>query len=496
MVVVISLLIYIASSQTTQTTVGYIGDICYNSSNCIVQESGCADAQDNSGFKRCSCFAGFYPYGSNRGDKTSYKCGSVIHPGDPRCQLCQGVCVNNGSSVFCQCPLSRTGDNCEIIHLNVSCTTTDMRICYSPHQDVNFQNGWVMFAENYENDPNCKGNVSNGIAWCQQGYEQLEISLNTSNYCGTIVTKDAVSERYSMTIYIDQFNSFGEENTNANPYSFNLYCSFVAFENQVFSGVGVDSSNAGNSGTEVFPNVTLFVVDAYDRLIPAGEILNAGDLVRFIIALVLDGNYGSLEVVRCTASTSPIMPDSTAQTRALMNNGCPVPSDSTANSWYWTVLSFNNNALQLQSGFVPIFNLPGSTSVYLHCELKVCLVGDNSCPLLNQTYCSSQNLMKRSIAEVSIMRHKRDATNVDIQTSLKVQDPISTSSPSASFSTSSDNSAWTVFLTIFIIIAVILIAITAVVALRIKRYQSNCDANQLRPQLFTLPRITRTHERF
>lgn len=56
---------------------------------------------------------------------------------------------------------------------------------------------------------------------------------------------------------------------------------------------------------------------------------------------------------------------------------------------------------------------------------------------------------------------------------------------------------FTALLVILAIIALVLIAVMVVVVMRVNRKQKTVpDSGKPRPQLFALPRIARTHERF
>jgi len=59
---------------------------------------------------------------------------------------------------------------------------------------------------------------------------------------------------------------------------------------------------------------------------------------------------------------------------------CPVTLESPA-SWYWNAVEGASTGLYvIQSGIVPAFKLYSSNVVYLHCNLELCLVGEE-CPL-------------------------------------------------------------------------------------------------------------------
>lgn len=298
-------------------------------------------------------------------------------------------------------------------------------------------------------------------------------------------------------IEITKFDEYDNVVNNAMPIAFNVYCSFTAYQDQTFQGIGVGRVNGNDRGTQVNPNITFKVTDSFNRAIGNGVVLRVGDFVRFVISLVLDGNYESLQVLRATASSSPVMPDSTAETRALMTGGCPVPGEVTGDSWYWSTQKADK-LLTVQSGAVPIFKMASSNNVFIHCALKLCMTGDNSCPNYDKTTCESKARRKR-VADAEIVEHhgkrrKRAATNVNVQTGLRVEDP--NSSPQTD-PLSVGSPGFIALLVILGVIAAVLIVVTIIVAVKTRRRKSMNDPNyQPRPQLFALPRISRTHERF
>jgi len=57
---------------------------------------------------------------------------------------------------------------------------------------------------------------------------------------------------------------------------------------------------------------------------------------------------------------------------------CPVSRNS---QWYWTPVDpAPQDLFVVQTGLVPAFKLYSSNVVYLHCNLRLCLVGEK-CPL-------------------------------------------------------------------------------------------------------------------
>ena len=62
-------------------------------------------------------------------------------------------------------------------------------------------------------------------------------------------------------------------------------------------------------------------------------------------------------------------------------DSCPVTSRSRS-SWYWTEdPEATSDLYVVQTDFVPAFQLYSSNIVYLHCNLQLCLVGEQTCEL-------------------------------------------------------------------------------------------------------------------
>lgn len=494
----------------------YLNSMCNqtNSSSCsLIPNSNCVNAGDNSGEFRCRCQYLYYPYSYTPTVQQSYRCGlelsTAVNSACAQCEQNGGKCVANTTTsptIFCQCPVSFSGTNCQIIHVNVTCTGYDMRVCYFPHSNVNFSDGWTMFASGQMSLEACVGSPGN-TTWCPAGFEELELSLNKTDYktCGTQLTYGSQNMEFSNQMIVAQFNNAGNQLMNVTPYVFNVFCSFINYEDQNFNGVGVGSANGNDDGLQVNPTVMIQVDDEFGP-IPQGSNLDVGDDIKLLLYLTLDGVYGNMQVLDVTASTSPIMPDSEAQTRVLMTKGCPLPGDSTASSFYWTPTQISNSSLLLESLFFNVFELSSSNQVFFHGIIKVCLLGDNSCVIYNQTYCDSianSLLTKRDLSNQFnrlIRRTKRaTTTQVNVQTGIQIGgSPNSSPSPNGSVALGL-SSPGVIFLIVFLaIISIILIASVVFAIIMTIGRQSKNPVNRYdsRPQLFAIPKISRTHERF
>src|SRR6218665_3625668 len=80
-----------------------------------------------------------------------------------------------------------------IMTVNVSCSMAAMRICYSPHPNVDFANGWEMFTSAHQRTPQCGSTTVNQTnPTCHEGNQELVLSLNQSDLviCGTTSIDD------------------------------------------------------------------------------------------------------------------------------------------------------------------------------------------------------------------------------------------------------------------------------------------------------------------
>jgi hypothetical protein len=239
-------------SVTEAPILTYLGDLCMNSTSCtaLVPNSECKDSGDNAGTSRCRCSANYYAFNDlGDGKKEGIKCGKVLTTAiNKNCQACEdneGTCVEDVSKtngVVCECAISRSGDNCEIIHVNVSCSMAAMKICYSPHVNVDFADGWRMYTGAHQRTPQCHSTTVNKTSvTCQDGNQELILSLNETDLgtCGTTYIEDAHNKRYMNKIEVVKFDIYDNIVDNATGIFFNVYCSFTAYQDQTFQGLGV-----------------------------------------------------------------------------------------------------------------------------------------------------------------------------------------------------------------------------------------------------------------
>lgn len=67
----------------------------------------------------------------------------------------------------------------------------------------------------------------------------------------------------------------------------------------------------------------------------------------------------------------------------LISESCA--ASATYNQWYWTQQNVGDSSVYtIQTGQVQAFRLSTSTTVYVHCTVKLCLVDDSSCKLYKQ----------------------------------------------------------------------------------------------------------------
>ena len=68
-----------------------------------------------------------------------------------------------------------------------------------------------------------------------------------------------------------------------------------------------------------------------------------------------------------------------------IKTSCPIKSEKTHASWYWSVTENTEAAYKLSTKPIPMFKLSSTEVVYLHCAIKLCVAGfENQCPLLTE----------------------------------------------------------------------------------------------------------------
>ena len=77
--------------------------------------------------------------------------------------------------------------------VNVSCSgpQLEMKVCYYPHPNVNFSDGWVMSTEENFDRPECTGKTvainSSETRWCSRDMQALTLNMTTeerNSKCG------------------------------------------------------------------------------------------------------------------------------------------------------------------------------------------------------------------------------------------------------------------------------------------------------------------------
>lgn len=67
----------------------------------------------------------------------------------------------------------------------------------------------------------------------------------------------------------------------------------------------------------------------------------------------------------------------------LISDSCP--ASAAYSQWYWTQQNVGDpNVYTIETSQVQAFRLSTSTTVYVHCSVKLCLVDDSSCKLYKQ----------------------------------------------------------------------------------------------------------------
>jgi len=261
-----------------------------------------------------------------------------------------------------------------------------------------------------------------------------------------------------------------------------------------------------------------------DALVQDGVSLRVGDKIYFEVKMIIDGNYRSSSVIRCTASTSPTIPDSMAETRPIISNGCTEPNIPP--EWYMTrITSTNASIFTIRTGRIPLFKLPSSNVIFFHFTLQLCSVNEERCALMNKTSCDARNATgarrRRAVSDLDPKsddnldlsfltdqsedviqgragRSRRDVSETQLSTRINVasnSDPEAMGYSSGALAVGS--TGFIIVIAIAVIVAIVLaIAIVSMAVALTRKSNSGTEQIPHQPQLFALPRIQRTHSRF
>lgn len=453
---------------------------------------------------RCQCASGYQSYGGMIGAVDTF-CGKTLTSAtQSQCRLCEtngGTCyqpstndTTNPNPVDCMCPISKSGTNCEIANVNVTCDgpTLQMKICYDAHPNVNFSNGWIMAANNFASVPACQGfNVTDAAtataSSCQVGYEALVLDLSPAGLakCGTLVTLSTDTKTYVNTIVVTN-------GPDTPPIVFETYCTYRSYDAETFAGLGIYLNNGNSNGQVVNPDISLDILDQFGSKLQSGVLLQLNDPIQFKVSLNLTGSYSSMAVQWCSASTSSYLPNSHASTIPLINNGCPLANiPGGQQNWYWTALaSPPASQYVIESGLIKAFKLGSSNTVYLHCTLQLCLSGDTSCQLSTKATCAAKGLRRKRSATVGALvsfdglfsRQRRAAADsYEVVNSFEIVD------------TSMAGATVALIVIVVLVIVVLVVFGGAVAWLRMKRQRKQYN---IRPEMFAMPRLQEPYNRF
>ncbi|KAK2166985.1 hypothetical protein NP493_1292g00026 [Ridgeia piscesae] len=347
-------------------------------SRCDTPNSECRPDGDNTGQSRCQCIVGHVRISPGETEA----CVNIITTAqNATCRPCEtndGVCysVTGVEKAGCVCPTSRSGPDCSYIHVNVSCdvNTFTMRICYDPHEGVNFTAGSLLYAFGKGRDLACTGwtvsDPDDGL--CQAGHVRLDLPLDSTkrDRCGTKrLMADPTTLKYETRLVVQRRSVAG-----ADDIVFKTFCSFRTHADISFRGVGVVGLAGNDRGEHKNPRMTLTALTQIGEEIPQGVALRLGDGLRFRIQLLDDGTYTAARVEACTASSSASMPDWRAVSVPLVIRSCPAAGQDVitlTNQWRPSLGQGN----VLRTGIVRMFSLGTGHAVFIHCTVKLCLTG-------------------------------------------------------------------------------------------------------------------------
>ncbi|ESN90659.1 hypothetical protein HELRODRAFT_166363 [Helobdella robusta] len=422
--------------------------VCLGDENCTtVANSYCAPSKFNEDAKRCACKTGFSDWNTNG----IYTCELIAQPNDPACKECtenEGICILVAGAAKCQCPASKSGDKCENTQGYLANNTNAQSLpTAAPPSVTNSTSSPV--APQEDNDVI---DVKNG---CPAGFYTLNLTLaiNQTDHCGTVVKSD-----------------------------------FQRFATGEYAGIGVVQPNGNDRGVQVTANLKMEILNAFGQPLSGDAVVVIGDQLKFKVTLVKDENYKLAQVRRCYASSSFMLTDSFAEIRSLMSNGCPLSTEATKDSWYWTSSS-DDNTYNLTTGLVTMFKMITSENVYLYCNIRLCLGGyEDACPTLTKENCTTAR-RKRAVG-TQLTRFKRAASlsptaSSTVGSGIRVVDPGGIGQMSGTMTT--------IFAVVFSVLVAAVVVAVVVGALIMTRRKKNTGQH---PERFAQPRVRTGNTKF
>ncbi|CAD5124022.1 DgyrCDS12325 [Dimorphilus gyrociliatus] len=367
-----------------------IGEHCLKETRrCLKKHSSCTDSSD--GLHKCMCDQNTLHVRKNGEEYCAQMITTFL---DVNCFICEnneGKCYDINDDLLkdgCLCPASRSGENCEIIHVDVKCwvDTMTMNVCYFQHDGINLSTSSRIYTNNHGEDIKCQGRPNE--KYCKyKGAYLLQLPLK-EDHCGMRKIMMTDSIKYSSKIYVQKYDM-----PSVNDIIFDTFCEFITQVRSNFQAVGVIEHARGSVGVHSVPNLSTFIENTIGERVPSDTYMRVGDSVRFIIVLNKRDAYGAIKVRNCIASNSYTLGDDDSLSLPLIAEGCPVANQNTFNSLNnWR--RYSSQAHMLETGKIKLFKFSSGSNFFLHCRVILCLMNEmNKC---NPSVCSNSTLLKSS----------------------------------------------------------------------------------------------------
>jgi len=356
-----------------------LGDKCDKTyAFCKKTHSVCKHAADLSGTYRCKCD---HDYIEVKENGTNLCAKELTKQNNANCTTCidnQGKCYELPNKVLkCRCPVSREGDACEKLLVTVTCKNFLLDICYELHQGMNSSTAHV-YTHGHGNVAPCRArrvtNSSSNSNFCpfETGKDKLRLTLNLNDLKTCGVSRLPYNKDYfRYETLIDAAKS----DHDPNPKVFKTYCEYKRTGTHRVDSL-VEVVNGNNQGKSHEPVVKFSVYDFLGRELKSEDPVRKGDLIRLNIQVLKDGVYTGVHVQRCVASNKPSLPNKYAMVVLLYEDGCVVDGQKyiPKNARWQDVMGRLENK---QSGLFPAFKLLQGDSLYVICRLGFCM-GNNT----------------------------------------------------------------------------------------------------------------------
>jgi hypothetical protein len=518
---------------------GYVNERCVPAgpTRCLTEHSACRPDPRRGGLYLCQCEENYvmveYPYQSG-----NHTCGRELAShgltlaSDTACSTCKGTCFDVDGDMRrdgCQCVGSRTGLDCEVMHVHVECkmlaennTKPYMKICYMPHDSVNMSSA-SMYIDMHKSFPECRAERANqdpanpqcinddtGLPMPNNTWVVL-VSLEQSQLltCGVrkSVSDDAFKTKFATAVRIQMDPNYASDHD----FVFETYCESSDY------GVLSESFPIGErkydnaAGKYMAPNMTFAVylpdssVPDRKQVVPQFSAIRMGDPINLAITLNQDDIYSTLRIEECTKADMANINSRNAKTSVIIHNGCPAEGQRDIN--------INNNFRRRHSGSQVIletgdirvsrddYTSSANPVTHIECTVKLCLFGyEDQC--IPHTCTAPSNTPLAS-------RRRRQATDsaaetAQLGTDLFWYDP---NPQTDNFQISVVGFAVLICVLIFLLAVFMLLTVCLYFRIRTLTTGKVADdrngrdtiqlaiiggANQRQPQRFAMPRINRT----